>query len=104
MAARIRKGDQVRVMAGRDKGRTGEVLRVLPDANRVVVQGVQMIKRHIRASRQGPGRVDEREAAIHLSNVSLLDPQSGGPTRIGFKTLGDGSKVRFARKSGETIV
>jgi large subunit ribosomal protein L24 len=100
---KIRKGDQVVVIAGRDRGKKGEVVRVLPSENRVVVQGVNMIKRHTRSSRTEQGGIVEREAAIHASNVALLDPKSGNATKIGFKTLDDGSKVRFARASGEVI-
>jgi large subunit ribosomal protein L24 len=104
MAARIRKGDKVQVLAGKDKGKRGEVLRVIPTEDRVVVQGVAMIKRHQKP--QGlreAGGIIEREAPIHLSNVALIDPKTDKPTRIGFKVLEDGKKVRFARGSGEVI-
>jgi large subunit ribosomal protein L24 len=100
---RIRKGDDVIVVTGRDKGKKGNVLKVLPADNRVLVQGVNMIKRHTRPSARQTGGIVEKEAPIHLSNVALVDPQSGKPTRIGFRTLEDGRKVRFARRSGEVI-
>jgi large subunit ribosomal protein L24 len=105
MAAKlkIRKGDKVVVITGRDKGKQGEVLRVLRAENRVVVQGVQIIKRHTRQTPGNPGGIVEREAAIHISNVAHVDPKSGKPTRVGFKTLEDGRKVRVSRRSGETI-
>jgi len=100
---KIRKGDRVKVIAGRSKGKIGDVLRVLPAEQRVVVSGVNVIKRHTKPSRTDTGGVIEREAAIHVSNVALLDPKSDKPTKVGFKFLEDGRKVRFARASGETI-
>ena len=100
---KIRKGDRVKVIAGRSKGKVGDVLRVLPAEQRVVVSGVSVIKRHTKPSRTDSGGIIEREAAIHVSNVALLDPKSDKPTKIGFKFLEDGRKVRFARASGETI-
>jgi large subunit ribosomal protein L24 len=102
---KIRKGDRVKVIAGRSKGKIGDVLRVLPSEERVVVSGVNVIKRHTKPSRTGEGGIVEREAAIHVSNVALLDPKSSEnkPTKVGFKFLEDGRKVRFARASGETI-
>ena len=100
---KIRKGDQVVVIAGRDRGKKGEILRVMPKDKRVLVQGVNMIKRHTKPDRAGAGGIIEREAAIHVSNVALLDPKSDKPTKVGFKFLEDGRKVRFARASGETI-
>ena len=102
---KIRKGDRVKVIAGRSKGKVGDVLRVLPADERVVVSGVNMIKRHTKPGRTEQGGIIEREAAIHVSNVALLDPKSteNKPTKIGFKFLEDGRKVRFARGSGETI-
>jgi len=100
---KIRKGDRVKVIAGRSKGKVGDVLRVLPKEQRVVVSGVNMIKRHTKPSRTESGGIIEREAAIHVSNVALLDPKTDKPTKIGFKFLEDGRKVRFARGSGETI-
>jgi large subunit ribosomal protein L24 len=104
MAAKIRKGDRVQVLAGKDKGRRGEVLAVLPKENRALVQGVNMIKRHQKP--QGlnqPGGIQEREASIHLSNIALIDPKSDKPTRVGFTALADGRKVRVARPSGEVL-
>lgn len=103
MAAKIKKGDTVVVTAGRDKGKQGEVLQVLPSDNRVVVAGVNMVKRHTRPSQTNAGGIVDKEAAIAVSNVALIDPKDGGPTRVGFKTLEDGKKVRFAKKSGEVI-
>ena len=100
---KIRKGDRVKVIAGRSKGKVGDVLRVLATDQRVVVSGVNMIKRHTKPSRTESGGIIEREAAIHVSNVALLDPKSDKPTKVGFKFLEDGRKVRFARGSGETI-
>lgn len=100
---KIRKGDRVKVIAGRSKGKVGDVLRVIPAEERVVVSGVNVIKRHTKPSRAGDGGIVEREAAIHVSNVTLLDPKSDKPTKVGFKFLEDGRKVRFARSSGETI-
>jgi large subunit ribosomal protein L24 len=100
---KIKKGDRVKVIAGRSKGKEGDVLRVLPSESRVVVSGVNMIKRHTKPNRNEQGGIVEREAAIHVSNVALLDPKTSKPTRVGFKFLEDGRKVRFARGSGETI-
>jgi large subunit ribosomal protein L24 len=100
---KIRKGDRVKVIAGRSKGKVGDVLRVLAADQRVVVSGVNVIKRHTKPSRSDQGGIIEREAAIHVSNVALLDPKTEKPTKIGFKFLEDGRKVRFARGSGETI-
>lgn len=100
---KIKKGDKVIVITGRDKGKQGEVLRVMREEGRLVVQGVHMVKRHTRASAGNPGGIIEREGAIHVSNVAHRDPKSGKPTKVGYKTLKDGRKVRFARLSGETI-
>ena len=100
---KIKKGDRVKVIAGRSKGKVGDVLRVLPTEQRVVVQGVNVIKRHTKPGRTEAGGIIEREAAIHVSNVALLDPKSDKPTKVGFKFLEDGRKVRIARASGETI-
>ena len=100
---KIKKGDRVKVIAGRSKGKVGDVLRVLATDQRVVVSGVNIIKRHTKPSRTDSGGIIEREAAIHVSNVALLDPKSDKPTKVGFKFLEDGRKVRFARGSGETI-
>ena len=100
---KIKKGDNVVVVAGRDKGRTGEVLRVLPAERRVVVQGVNMVKRHTKPRMGDPGGIVEKELALHISNIAHVDPASGKPTGIGYKLLEDGRKVRVARRSGEVI-
>jgi len=100
---KIKKGDRVKVITGGSKGKVGDVLRVLPKEQRVVVSGVNMIKRHTKPSRTEAGGIIEREAAIHVSNVALLDPKSDKPTKVGLRFLEDGRKVRIARASGETI-
>jgi large subunit ribosomal protein L24 len=100
---KIRKGDRVQVLTGKDKGKRGEVLRVFPKKRRVTVQGVNVIKRHTRPSTMQQGGIIEREAPVAISNVALLDPSDDGPTKVGFKFLEDGRKVRFARRSGEII-
>ena len=104
MAARIKKGDKVIVISGAAKGSQGEVLRVLPKEERAVVQGIAMAKRHTKPKGVGqPGGIVEREAAVHLSNLALIDPSTNKATRIGFRLLDDGRKVRVARKSGALI-
>ncbi len=105
MAAKfkVKKGDKVVVMAGRDKGKRGEVLRVDRKDRRAVVAGVNMVKRHTRPAQGTPGGIVEKEATIHLSNLAVEDPKDGQPTRVGFKFLDDGRKVRFAKRSGEVI-
>jgi large subunit ribosomal protein L24 len=104
MAAKVRKGDRVVVLTGRDKGKEGEVLKVLPTESRVVVQGVMLVKRHQKASPRNPeGGIVSKEASIDISNVAHLDPKDGKPTRVGFKSLEDGRKVRYAKRSGEVI-
>jgi large subunit ribosomal protein L24 len=100
---RIKRGDQVVVITGRDKGKKGEVLRVDRERNRVLVQGVHMVKRHQRQTQTSAGGINEFESMIHASNVALIDPDTDKATRIGFKTLDDGRKVRFAKRSGEII-
>ena len=100
---RIKKGDQVVVLTGREKGKSGEILRVDRDRNRVLVQGVNMVKRHERATQTSSGGINQYEAMLHASNVSLIDPDTKKPTRVGYKTLDDGRKVRFAKRSGEVI-
>jgi large subunit ribosomal protein L24 len=100
---RIRKGDQVAILSGRDKGRRGEVLRVIPKEDRVVVQGVNMVKKHRKPSQTSAGGIEEFEATIHVSNVAHIDPDSDKPTRVGFKTLEDGRKVRVSKRSGDVI-
>ena len=103
MAAKIKKGDRVVVLTGKDKGRQGQVLRVLPKDNRVLVAGVNMVKRHTRPTQGDPqGGIKNKEATLHISNVACIDPKSGEPTRVGFKIDGD-KKVRVAKKSGEVI-
>ncbi|NWH07667.1 MAG: 50S ribosomal protein L24 [Alphaproteobacteria bacterium] len=103
MAAKIRKGDKVVVITGRDKGKKGEVLKVIPDEERAIVQGINMVKRHQRQTPRAQGGIISKEAPIHLSNLAHVDPKSGEPTRVGFKILTDGRKVRVAKKSGEVI-
>ena len=103
MAAKVRKGDRVVVTAGRDKGKSGEVLRVYPAEERVLVNGVNVVKRHQRQTAKAQGGIVSKESPIHLSKISHVDPKTGAPTRIGFKVLGDGRRVRFAKKSGEVL-
>ncbi len=103
MAAKIRKGDKVVVLTGRDKGRTGEVVEVRPQENRALVRGVNMVKRHQKQSAQQEGGIISKEGPIHLSNIALADPKDGKPTRVGFKLLPDGKKVRVAKRSGVEI-
>ena len=105
IALPIKKNDNVLVIAGRDRGKRGRVLRVLPAKGRVIVEGVNFIKRHTRPNpqRNVKGGIVEREAAIHASNVMLLDPETNEPTRIGSKKLSDGSRVRIGRKSGAVV-
>ena len=103
MAALFRKGDRVVVRTGRDKGKTGDILRVLTKDNRVLVQGVNMVKRHTRPDRNQAGGIVEKESTIHVSNLAHLDPKTDKPTRVGFRFLEDGRKVRYAKKSGEVI-
>jgi large subunit ribosomal protein L24 len=100
---KFRKGDDVIVIAGRDKGKKGNILKVFPRESRLVVQGVNMVKRHTRPSQMNPGGIVEKEATIHVSNVAHMDPVGGTAVRIGFKTLEDNRKVRIARRSGEMI-
>lgn len=100
---KIRKGDHVIVLAGKDKGKHGEVLKVLPKDRRAIVQGVNVVRRHQRQSASTEGGIISKEASIDVSNLALEDPKDGEATRVGFKTLEDGRKVRFARRSGEVI-
>jgi large subunit ribosomal protein L24 len=100
---KIKKGDRVVVTTGRDKGKQGEVLQVLRQNHRVLVQGVNMVRRHQRPSQVSPGGIMEKEAPLHISNVALIDPKSDKPTRVGYRFLDDGRKIRFARRSGEPI-
>ncbi len=105
MAAKlkIKKGDRVIVTAGQDKGKIGDVLKIHTKENRAVVQGINMIKRHQRPTQASGGGIVEKEAAIHISNLSHIDPKDDKPTRVGYKFLEGGRKVRFARRSGEII-
>jgi large subunit ribosomal protein L24 len=103
MGVKIKKGDRVVVTTGRDRGKKGEVLRVFPKDDRALVTGVNMVKRHQKQSAKLQGGIISKEAPVHLSNLAHVDPKSGEPTRVGFKVLGDGRKVRFAKKSGEVI-
>ena len=104
MAAKIRKGDRVQVLAGKDKGRQGEVIRVNPTEGRAFVQGINLAKRHQKPQGMGqPGGIIEKEASIDLSNLALIDPKTDKATRVGFTVLADGKKVRVAKPSGEVI-
>ena len=100
----VKKGDKVVVIAGKDKSKTGLVLAVFPKESRVLVEGVNLVKRHTKPNAQNvEGGIIEKAAPIHVSNVALADPKTGKPTRVGHKFLADGTKVRYAKKSGETI-
>ena len=103
MAAKIKKGDTVIILTGKDRGEEGTVLQVLPKEDRVLVEKVNMIKRHTRPSQMNNGGIISKEAPIHISNVALKDPKTGKPTRVGFKINDDGTKVRVAKGSGEVI-
>jgi large subunit ribosomal protein L24 len=103
MAAKIKKGDKVIVLAGRDKGRSGEVLQVMPKDERAIVRGINVVKRHQRQTVKQEAGIVSKEATIHLSNLALADPKDGKPVRIGFKILDDGRKVRFSKRSGDLI-
>lgn len=100
---KIKKGDHVVVITGKDKGKKGEVLKVMPEENRAIVRGVAMVRRHQRQTPNREGGIVSKEAPIHISNLALEDPKDGKPTRVGYKFLKDGRKVRFARRSGEVI-
>ena len=100
---KIKKGDNVVVLTGKDKGRTGTVLEMVNKTDRVLVQGINMVKRHTKQSQTSEGGIIAKEAAIHISNVALADPKDGKPTKVGIKTNDDGKKVRFAKRSGELI-
>ena len=100
---KVRKGDMVIVLTGRDKGKRGSVLKVMPKEERLIVQGINVVKRHTKQTQTQAGGIVEKEATIHVSNVVLLDPTSDKATRVGFKTLEDSRKVRFAKASGEVI-
>lgn len=101
--AKFKKGDKVVVLTGRDKGKTGDIVKSLPQADRVIVQGVNMMRRHTRASATEAGGIVDKEASIHVSNIAIVDPKENVATRVGFRTLDDGTKVRFAKRSGEVI-
>ena len=103
MSSKIKKGDNVMVMTGKDKGKPGEVLSVLPAKERLLVRGVNIVKRHTKPSQTAPGGIIERENAIHISNVALVDPTSNKATKIGFRILEDGRKVRFSKFSSEIL-
>ena len=100
---KIKKGDSVVVLSGKDKGRTGTVLEMITKTDRVLVQGVNMVKRHTKQSQTSEGGIVAKEASIHISNLALADPKDGKPTRVGIKTNDDGTKVRFAKRSGDLI-
>lgn len=103
MAAKIKKGDKVVVLTGRDKGKSGEVVQVLPREERALVRGVNLVKRHQRQTANTEGGIISKEAPLHLSNIAVADPKDGKPTRVGFTVLDDGRKVRVAKRSGERI-
>ncbi len=103
MAAKIKKGDKVVVLSGRDKGKTGEIVQMLPDENRAVVRGVNLVRRHQRQTAQSEGGIITKEAPIHVSNIAIADPKDGKPSRVGFKTNDDGTRVRVAKRSGDLI-
>jgi large subunit ribosomal protein L24 len=103
MAAKIKKGDRVVVITGRDKGKAGEVLEVRPTDGRAVVRGIALVKKHQRQTQTQQGGIITKEGTVNLSNLAVADPKDGKPTRVGFKTLDDGRKVRFAKRSGDLI-
>lgn len=100
---KVKKGDEVIVLAGKDKGKKGKIVKVIPDERRVVVDGVNMVKRHEKPGRNSAGGIVAKASPLHVSNVALVDPKTGKGTRVGFKTLQDGKKVRVAKRSGEVI-
>lgn len=100
---KIKRDDTVIVTAGKHKGRTGKVLKVLPEKSRVIVEKVNLVKRHVRPQGDRPGGTIEKEASLHISNVALYDAETGGPVRVGWKYLEDGRKVRFNRKTGAVV-
>jgi len=100
---KVKKGDKVVILTGKDKGAKGEILKVFPEDSRVLVSGINLVKKHQKASMAGNGGIQSVERPIHVSNVALIDPKSDKPTRVGYTTLKDGKKVRVARRSGETI-
>ncbi len=100
---RVKKGDKVKIITGKDKGKEGEILKVLKESDRVLVSGLNVVKKHTKASAASAGGIVNKELSIHVSNVALIDPKSSGVTKVGYKKLEDGKKVRFAKKSGEII-
>ncbi len=104
MAAKIKKGDKIIMLAGKDKGKTGDVLQVMPVQNRVLVQGINVVKRHTKPSRTHQGGIVPKETSVHISNVALVDPKEGKVTRVGFAQNDQGKKVRIAKRSGATII
>lgn len=100
---KIKKGDEVIVLTGKDKGKTGEIIRMIPSESRAVVQGINMVKRHTRQTQNDEGGIKTKEAPIHVSNLALVDPKSGKATKVGYKIEKDGTKVRVAKASGEVI-
>ncbi len=103
MASKFKKGDKVVVLTGRDKGKTGDIVKALPQEDRVIVQGVNVVKRHQAPSATAAGGIVEKEASIHVSNIAIVDPKDNVATRVGFRTLENGDKVRYAKRSGEVI-
>ena len=101
--AKFKKGDKGIVLAGKDRGKTGDIVKALPQDDRVIVQGINMMRRHTRPSATAAGGIVEKEASIHVSNVAIVDPKENVATRVGFRKLDDGTKVRFAKRSGEVI-
>ena len=103
MAAKIKKGDTVVVLTGRDKGKSGEVIKMIPSDNKALVRGINMVRRHQKQTQTQEAGIISKEAPIHVSNIALADPSDGKPTRVGFKVQDDGTKVRVARRSGDLI-
>jgi len=103
MKLKLKKGDRVQVLTGKDKGKQGDILNVDREKGRVIVQGVNVVKRHTKPTQFDQGGIKEKELSVDISNVAILDPKDNKPTRVGYKSLKDGSKIRFARRSGEVI-
>ena len=103
MAAKLKKGDRVIVLAGKDKGKSGEIVQVMPAEERAIVRGINLVKRHQRQTQAQEGGIITKEAAIHLSNLAIADPKDNKPTRVGFEVKEDGTKVRVAKRSGDVI-
>ena len=100
---KFRKGDKVVVLTGRDRGKVGEIIKSVPDNDRVIVQGVNIVRRHTKPSASSSGGIVEKELSLHISNIAILDPKDKRPSRVGFRRLDDGTKVRFSKRSGEVI-